>query len=46
MVFVTVFWPLTTAGEGETGNQEFDERRAAVLSTVKPTALVGQVMTT
>jgi hypothetical protein len=29
-----------------TADQKFDKGRSAVLSSVKPTALVGQVMTT
>src|SRR5882672_591181 len=41
-MFVTVFRPSTMLAEGETGDQKFDRRRSAVLSSVKPAALAGQ----
>src|SRR5258707_14799296 len=39
MALVTVFWPSTMLAEGETGDQKFDKRRSAVLSSDGTTAL-------
>ena len=43
MGLVTVFWPLTTAGSGETVVQITDGTRFVVDCKVKPVALVGQL---
>jgi len=43
-MFVTVFRPSTMLAEGETGDQKFDRRRSAVLSSVKPAGLAGQAL--
>jgi len=40
---VTVFWPLTTTGSGETVVQSANQPRFVADCRVKPVALVGRV---